>query len=720
MKNGCSRGQGTGLSYLWIEKGNPRINIILVRGFFCLFSGASRTAFLKENTMKKRYSPRVSGGALCALFCLMGGNGMAAESGVAAGSVPGFEIINGKTYLTITASRIPEKRSEVSASLMVIDREEIERSGADNVGDLMAAKGIGHIHKYPGVLTTVGIRGFRTESHGNDLQGHVLVLLDGRRAGTGNLARIMTRNVERIEIIRGPGAVQYGSGGMGGVVNVITRQGTKNSAFVEAGGGSFGAAEGAVGATATSQGFDFSGAFSYGRQDDYTTGSGARFANTGIDSQVGASANMGYAFSPNNRFGVIVTDFDAGHVGNPGYLSANDTDNYNDKSSYSVDSRYNGQNSSGRYQWMGRYFFGRDTSVWVDPVASNASGWDNGIPSRNSTDQQGAQAQISGAFGPLALTTGLDWLRYEVENSWSPQRSSYDNPAIFLLAKVGLFDELVFVSGGVRQDWYTVKVEQPAGRSEDTSHATPQLGLAWMVTDALKLRGQVAQGFVMPSADQLAIDIEAFGRRTVGNPELDPETSLTWEGGAEYTRAWFSGSLTWFATDFDDKIVRSRLADGASSYTNLGSATISGLEAALSCDIGTPLRWAWEVRPFIDMTWLNRYKDDATGLDLTYTSDLTLATGLTFSDRGAFSGRINVSYTGPQQVDDWEETYEVVELGSFVVTDLMLSYRFLRSAALGDFTVRSELRNVFDQNYAYVKGYPMPGRSVFAGVRWEF
>ena len=137
-----------------------------------------------------------------------------------------------------------------------------------------------------------------------------------------------------------------------------------------------------------------------------------------VDSQVGASANLDKVFSPNNRFGVIVTDFDAGHVGNPGYLSANDTDNYNDKSSYSVDSRYTGRNSSGRYQWMGRYFFGRDTSVWVEPVAFNASGWDSGIPSRNSTDQQGAQAQISGSFGPLALTTGLDWLRYEVENSW--------------------------------------------------------------------------------------------------------------------------------------------------------------------------------------------------------------------------------------------------------------------------------------------------------------
>jgi vitamin B12 transporter len=507
---------------------------------------------------------------------------------------------------------------------------------------------------------------------------------------------------------------------MGGVVNIITRQGRNNSAFIEGGGGSFGQASGDVGGTAKEQGFDFAGAFSSATQDDYKTGSGTTFANTGFHSQTGASANAGYEFAPRNRVGVIVTDFEAVKVGNPGYLNAVDADNYTEPSNYSVDSRYSGQNSSGRYQWMGRYFFGRDDNVWVDPISSNPTGWDDGIDSRNTTDQQGAQAQMSGTFGPLGLTTGLDWLHYAVENSWSPQQTSYTNPALFLLAKVGAFDDRVFVSGGMRQDWYAVEVQQPAGSNVDASHFTPQIGLAWLATDALKLRGQVAQGFVMPSADQLAIDMVAFGRRTVGNPDLDPEKSLTWEGGADYTKSGFSGALTWFTTDFDNKIVTSKLADGASSYTNLGSATINGLEAALSYDLGAPLHWAWEIRPFVDMTWLNQYKDDATGLDLTYMSDLTLATGLTFSNSAAFSGRINVSYTGPQQVDDWEETYEVVELGSFVVTDLMLSYRVWKDAKVGAFTVRGELRNLFDQDYAYVKGYPMPGRSAFVSLKWEY
>jgi vitamin B12 transporter len=122
---------------------------------------------------------------------------------------------------------------------------------------VLAEKGIGHIQKYPGTLTAVGIRGFRTDSHGNDLQGKVLVLLDGRRSGTGNVAKILTQNLERIEIIRGPGAVQYGSAGMGGVVNIITRKGTDNGMQVSVGAGSYDRVQGAFGGTINRDGFDF-------------------------------------------------------------------------------------------------------------------------------------------------------------------------------------------------------------------------------------------------------------------------------------------------------------------------------------------------------------------------------------------------------------------------------------------------------------------------------
>ena len=152
--------------------------------------------------------------------------------------------------VVVTAGRIAEDKKTVSAHVSLIDREEIEQSSAATVADLLAERGIGHIQKYPGAMTAIGLRGFRSDTHGNDLQGHVLILLDGRRAGTGNAAKLLTGNVERIEIIRGPAAVQYGSAGMGGVVNIITRRGAENGGAVGIGGGSDDQVEGDLGLTA--------------------------------------------------------------------------------------------------------------------------------------------------------------------------------------------------------------------------------------------------------------------------------------------------------------------------------------------------------------------------------------------------------------------------------------------------------------------------------------
>ncbi|MBM1003835.1 MAG: TonB-dependent receptor, partial [Desulfofustis sp. PB-SRB1] len=126
--------------------------------------------------------------------------------------------------VVVTESRIEERKRDVSANITTITREDIEQSASRDLGSLLAERGLGHVQKYPGSLTSIGVRGFRTDSHGNDLQGKVLILLDGRRAGTGNATKILTENIERVEVIRGPGSVQYGSAGIGGVINVITRK----------------------------------------------------------------------------------------------------------------------------------------------------------------------------------------------------------------------------------------------------------------------------------------------------------------------------------------------------------------------------------------------------------------------------------------------------------------------------------------------------------------
>jgi len=625
--------------------------------------------------------------------------------------------------VVVTASRSTETKREISANLTVISRDELTQSISRNVGDLFAEKGIGHIQKYPGNLTSIGIRGFRTDTHGNDLQGHVLILLDGRRAGTGNVAKILTKNVDRIEIIRGPGAVQYGSAGMGGVVNIITRQGQRNSIFLEGGGGSFGTGEGSVGGTFKQNDLDFAGSFTYRTEGDYDTGEGNRYSNTGIDYETGLSANLGYSLSKNQRLGLIFTRFAVNKAGNPGYFNMNDNDDTTDKENYSIDANYTGSTSAGQYQWMARYFRGRDENNWLDPTGSNPDGWDDGVPSTNETDQQGAQAQITGTIGNSVLTAGFDWLDYEVENSWTPRKTTYSNPAIFLLGKSAFMEKRLIANIGLRYDWYEVEVKDPAGRTEDQNRFTPKIGLAWMVTSELKLRAQYAQGFMMPSADQLAADFTSWGSRVVGNPNLNPEKSATYEGGVDYGHKGLQASLTYFYTDFKDKIATDYRFDGSRTWKNLGDATISGFETELSYDLGILMDWQWEIRPFLNLTILTDYEDDTNGKDLLYVSKTNYSTGLVVNNGDDFFCRLNIAYAGSQDIQDWQSSSfptPIVELSSSTVADISTSYRLIDDNTWGTLSLRGEIRNLFDEEYAYIQGYPMAGRSFFLGLRWEY
>ena len=625
--------------------------------------------------------------------------------------------------IVVTDSRIEEKKRYVSTHITTITREDLKQSPARNLGELLAEKSIGYILRYPGANTAIGIRGFKTDSHGNDLKGHVLVLINGRRAGTGNVAKMVTENIERIEILRGPGAVQYGSAGMGGVVNVITRKGTENSVSVGIGYGSFGEQKGTLGVTAKKGDFDFAGSFDYTSHDDYKTGDGAEFQNTGLDSRVHFSFNGGYTLFPNNRASIVLNGVEINAAGTPNYLSQNDLDNYTDKKNISGDLIYEGGNADGTVSWLARYFMGEDEDEWFYPTASNPTGYDNDTPDERITDQQGAQLQVSTRYKAFAFTTGLDWVDYDIEASWTPQKTTYDNWAGFLLAKAFLMDGRLVISSGVRYDLYDVEVVEPAGRTEDDDQFTPTVGLAWLAADELKLRARYAEAFVMPGADQLASDYVSFGRRVVGNPNLKPETSETWEAGLDYTPGALEASATWFSTDFSDKIEYAATGDGALSWSNLGSASISGFEGELAFDLGQQMDWPYEVKPYLGFTWLTEIEDHDTGDGLKYITKRKASYGMAVSDYDGFSARLNVAYTGKQEVEDWESGIyptPVVTLDDFMVTDLAISKRVYQNKKVGAFTLRGEARNIFDKNYAYVKGYPMPGRSFFIGLNWAY
>lgn len=619
--------------------------------------------------------------------------------------------------LVVTSGRFPERTMELTTDVIVVDEQQIQASPTRDLGELLAEINIGNVRLQPGTLTPLGIRGFRTESHGNDLMGRVLILLNGRRAGTGNAAKIMTENIERVEIIRGPASVQYGSAALGGVINVITKQGRGDpEGFVQGRLGSFGYAESGAGFSGEKQGFDFSGAVSRSSMDDYNTGDGEQYINTGYDQKDSINLNLGYEILPRHRIGLLYNRFDAESVGTSGYINDPDPDAYKDSSNESVDFVYDGIARDGLFAWQAKYFLGQDQDHW--------KGTD--FPYEQKADHSGAQGQLTWDPEQYRLTAGLDWVNYEINSDFDPQETEFNNPAYFLLGKAQYLEDRLIFSGGLRYDEYKVEVKKGQGGTERDSQLCPRLGAGYFLLENLKLRVNYGQGFKMPDAQQLAGKFESWGVMYEGNPDLDPEKSQTYEGGLDwYGRAW-EASLTFFRTDFKDKIQEVTRDDWVQTWDNIGDAKISGFEGEISFDLGRFLNHGWQIAPFVNFTYLTEYEDKETGDDLLYTSDMHLSYGLMVSDYDGLSARLALAYTGPQKVQDWQSAgppdyvAPVVKKGGFTVANVSLQKRILDIGSYGGLSLRGEVRNLLDKQYAHVKGFPMPGRSIVLGAEYKF
>lgn len=123
----------------------------------------------------------------------------------------------------ITGTRTPSRREDAVVPTEVITRAQIESAGVRDLGQLLTQQ--------PGVDVVYTFRGAGIRLQGLDPE-YVLILVDGERVTgrvgtTIDLSRFSLRDVERIEIVKGPAAALYGADAIGGVVNLITRRVTR-------------------------------------------------------------------------------------------------------------------------------------------------------------------------------------------------------------------------------------------------------------------------------------------------------------------------------------------------------------------------------------------------------------------------------------------------------------------------------------------------------------
>ncbi|MDR2510204.1 MAG: TonB-dependent receptor plug domain-containing protein, partial [Spirochaetaceae bacterium] len=143
--------------------------------------------------------------------------------------------------LVFTASRTGESAAKVPAQVTVLSAEDIAASGARNVVDaLETVAGV----RFQGAQAGAGSDAVSMRGFGANSYGRVLVLVDGRRLNNADMQgvnwnTISLIDIERIEVMDGSAAVQYGSNAVGGVINIITKKAGKRRTALLLGGGSF-------------------------------------------------------------------------------------------------------------------------------------------------------------------------------------------------------------------------------------------------------------------------------------------------------------------------------------------------------------------------------------------------------------------------------------------------------------------------------------------------
>jgi vitamin B12 transporter len=318
---------------------------------------------------------------------------------------------------------------------------------------------------------------------------------------------------------------------------------------------------------------------------------------------------------------------------------------------------------------------------------------------------------------------------------WSPN-SSIASTALFGEARLGLLEERLTATLGGRLDRVAFDVLETDLLATHTANSethlvfNPSAGFRYTTDAGISLRGSAGRAFVTPDAFNVAgYSATSAGAGVVnvtrGNPELRPESSITWDAGVGLLRRdrGLDVELTYFQTDVRDRITASS-APGAgtrtpagdsintlTTYINVDEAEIRGVEATLGYDFGALTGWNRSLRVFTNASRILRAEQITGGVraPILNVARTNVNAGVELDDLRRFAGRVAARYVGERQdqdFNDWMNPGNVV-FPPFLVMDLSADVR------VGDrYTIGARVENLTDENYYEVRGYPLPGRSL--------
>jgi vitamin B12 transporter len=596
--------------------------------------------------------------------------------------------------------------AHLGSTVTVISGEELEKRQVDFVADaLREVPGVDVVRTGGfGATTAVFIRGANAN--------HTLALVDGIELadpsiinGAVDFADFAPDNIERIEVLRGPASSLYGSDAIGGVVNIITREGSGTPGFTFTGeGGTYqtyralASAHGGIGLGTYS--LSASRLSSQGLSTDPLQP--LPYERTNLTAKLGASLAPEWKLSLatrylNSRANLLPT------LGGRAAFDPNDTSRTDQ---VLMRPELRGSLLQGSWRPTIGFSWAR-TSRALDDLP------DPGNPSTSRSRFLGIRTKLDfqNEFKPAPGNRAVVLFERKEETAETSSESaspafsfsssfphqSAETYAAMIEDRQRLFDRFYLTASG-RWDHHSL-FGNALTQSAALSYELAETGT--------RLHAAEGSGFKAPSLLQLEDP-------QYGNRELKPERSQSFEIGFEQPvigEALRAGG-TFFTTEinqligFDPNTFRS---------ININKAQINGVEIFARTSIG-PIRAGGEY------SWMHP-------MDLSpCPSESALPCGgdLLRRPRHKVDGRIEyvreelsvtarVGYVGSRQDTDFTSFPSArISLGSYILFGATANYRLTRQLAL-----MGRVENVFDQQYQEVYTYPVPGRSFFLGVRAE-
>ena len=597
--------------------------------------------------------------------------------------------------VVVTGTRNETDVRHLSQTVSVVGRKRIENSMQTSLlpvlteqvpGLFVTSRGVMGYGVSGGAAGSISLRGL---SGGT---ARLMVMIDGHPQYAGIFGHPIADAyqsflAERVEVLRGPASVLYGSNAMGGVVNIVTRKMKEDgvNTNLHAGYGSYNTLETELTNRVRKGRFSSVVSGSYNRTDGHRSDMAFE--------QYGGYAKLGYEMTDNwsVRGDVNVTHFNASY---PGPVEAplldGDQSITRGMTSFAIENSYD--RTSGALS-----FFYNWGNHWINDGYTPSAGEGPQDDRFNSEDNMMGISvyQSAGLFHGNRITVGFDWFRYG-GRAWSEYVSGENAGTTSQL--VDKHEDEVAGYVDFRQDicsWLTFNAGLRADHhSRVGTEWVPQAGLAFHLPHAMELKASASKGFRYPILREMYM----FPPQ---NPDLKPESMWNYE--LAFSQRLLEGRLMYGVNLFyiDGKnLIQTLPNPSGSGMLNQNSGKIENSGIELSAAYRIDRMWS------VDANYSFLHMENP----VIAAPEHKLYAGANFSH-----GRWNLS-TGLQYIDGlYTAVGENESKENFLLWNLRASYRICRG--LG-FWVKGE--NLLAQKYEINAGYPMPRATVMAGFNLNF